>query len=296
MSERVKVTVPGSSANIGPGYDVLAAAVSLNLTLEVDKTGEFSVDPGDEGLPSDQSNLCVRAFKEMCEVDEYSFRIESDIPVGAGLGSSGAAIVAGLVAANHMSGWDLPPNKLLEPAVKLEGHPDNVGASMEGGIVICSVYDGQPHVDRIDPPDWVKAVVCIPGERLSTEAAREVIPDDIPLQESAANTASTALLMVSLKSGLKDLLARGLQDQIHQPRRKDLYPRSMELVERASELGAIGATISGAGPTVLFWVTSDEEESLVERLEAQVGGWAEVRSLDFVAEGARVEITGSSDL
>ena len=86
MSERVKVTVPGSSANIGPGYDVLAAAVSLDLTLEVDKTGNFSIDPGDEGLPSDQSNLCVRAFKELCEIDEYSFRIESDIPVGAGLG------------------------------------------------------------------------------------------------------------------------------------------------------------------------------------------------------------------
>ncbi len=296
MSERVKVTVPGSSANIGPGYDVLAAAVSLELTLEVERTGNFSVDPGDEGLPRDESNLCVRAFKEICEIDEFSFRIESDIPVGAGLGSSGAAIVAGLVAANQISGWDLPPNKLLEPAVKLEGHPDNVGASMEGGIVICSVYDGQPHVDRIDPPDWVKAVVCVPEERLSTEAAREVIPDDIPLQESAANTASTALLMISLRSGLKDLLARGLQDQIHQPRRKDLYPRSMELVERASELGAIGATISGAGPTVLFWVNSDQEKSLVERLEEQVNGWAEVRSLEFVADGARVEVTGSSDL
>ena len=292
MGESVRITVPGSSANLGPGYDVLAAAVSLNLVLEVERTGEFSVDPGDESLPANESNLCVAAFKELCESDSYSFRIDSDIPVGAGLGSSGAAIVAGLIAANHLSDRDLSSEKLLELAVEFEGHPDNVGASLKGGIVICSVQADRPRVDRIDPPDWVRAVMVVPEERLSTEAAREVIPKEIPMSQSSANTASTALLVIGLGSKNEDLLARGLEDRVHQPRRRDLYPRSMELVEHAEELGAIGATISGAGPSVLFWVRSGEEEGVVTRLKAEVDGWAEVRLLDFVAEGARVE-TGS---
>lgn len=289
MGELVKVTVPASSANLGPGYDVLAAALSLDLVLEVEKTGQFSVDPGNGGLPADQSNLCVKAFKQLCETDEYSFRINSDIPVGAGLGSSGAAIVAGLVAANRASGKRLPLDDLFEYAVKLEGHPDNVGASLYGGIVICSEHEGRRRADRINPPDWVRAVVVIPDERLSTEAARAVIPDQIPLVESTANTASAALLLIGLNERDEDILARGLKDRIHQPRRKDLYPRSMELVDRASELGAVGATISGAGPTVLFWSRKGEEGDLASRLKNEVGEWAEVLAIDFTADGARVE-------
>ena len=289
MGKSVRVIVPGSSANLGPGYDVLAAAVSLNLVLDVEEADKFLVDPGDESLPASKSNLCVAAFEELHEADRYSFRVDSEIPVGAGLGSSAAAIVAGLIAANHLSDTDLSYEKLLELAVEIEGHPDNVGASLKGGIVICSVDGERPRVDRIDPPDWVRAVMVVPDERLSTEAAREVIPKEIPMRQSSANTASTALLVIGLGSKNEDLLARGLEDRVHQPRRRDLYPRSMELVERAKELGAIGATISGAGPSVLFWVRSGDEEGVATRLKDEVDGWAEVRTLDFVVDGARLE-------
>ena len=116
----------------------MAAAVSLHLELEVEETGEFSVDPGDPALPADESNLCVRAFADLHPVDGLTFRIRSEIPLEAGLGSSGAAIVAALVAADHMFELALPREEILERAARIEGHPDNVAASLYGGFVICA--------------------------------------------------------------------------------------------------------------------------------------------------------------
>ena len=130
MGRRRRVRVPGSSANLGPGFDSMAAAVSLHLELEVEETGEFSVDPGDPALPADESNLCVRAFAELHEVEGLSFRVRSEIPLEAGLGSSGAAIVAALIAADHMYELALPREEVFARAAAIEGHPDNVAASL----------------------------------------------------------------------------------------------------------------------------------------------------------------------
>ena len=127
--------MPASSANLGPGYDVLAAALAVHLELEVEETGEFAVECDIEGVPLDRANLCVRAFELLHPADGVTFRMRSEIPVAAGLGSSAAAIVAGLVAADHMYELDA---ELLGPAAELEGHPDNVAAALYGGFVICS--------------------------------------------------------------------------------------------------------------------------------------------------------------
>ena len=284
MGRRRRVRVPGSSANLGPGFDAMAAAVSLHLELEVEEAGEFSVDPGDARLPADESNLCVRAFARLHPVGGLSFRVRSEIPLEAGLGSSAAAIVAGLIAADHMYELALGRDELMQHAAAVEGHPDNVAASLHGGFVICA----GDHVTVIEPPAGLEAVAVVPSDPVPTTSARRALPAEVPLADATFNVARAATLALGLSHGDLAEIARGLDDRLHQPYRRSLYPRSMELVERASELGALGATISGAGPTVLFWVFFEQTGALVERLRQEAGGWADVRRLNFVAMGADV--------
>jgi homoserine kinase len=284
MGRRRKVRVPASSANLGPGFDALAAAVSLYLELEVEETGEFSVECDDARLPADERNLCVKAFADLHGVEGIAFRVRSQIPLAAGLGSSGAAIVAALLAADHMYELALPREELFERAARIEGHPDNVAASMYGGFVICAGRE----VSVIEPPSGLEAVAVVPAEQVSTDAARDALPAEIPLADATFNVAHASLLALGLARQDLALIARGLEDRIHQPRREHLYARSLELVRRAGELGALGATISGAGPTVLFWVWWEDTGGLVDRLRAELEGWAEVQRLNFVAHGADV--------
>jgi homoserine kinase len=284
MGRRRRVRVPGSSANLGPGFDAMAAAVSVHLDLEVEETGEFAVDPGGPDLPADDTNLCVRAFAELHAVEGLSFKIRSDIPLEAGLGSSAAAIVAALVAADHMYELALPREEVLERAAAIEGHPDNVAASLHGGFVVCA--DGA--VTVVEPPAGLEAVAVVPAERVPTGEARAALPAQVPLGDATFNVAHAATLALGLARGDLALIARGLEDRLHQPPRRALYPRSMELVERARDFGALGATISGAGPTVLFWVFFEQTGAVYDRLREEVGGWADLRRLNFVVQGADV--------
>jgi homoserine kinase len=274
------VRVPASSANLGPGYDVLAAAIDLYLELEVEETGEFAVLTEVEGVPRDRTNLCVRGFEALHQAEGIEFRVRSGIPVGAGLGSSAAAIVAGLVAADHMYELDAP---LLDLAVELEGHPDNVAAALRGGFVVCA--DGR--ADRFDPVTGLEGVIATPPGAVPTSEARATLPTEIPIADAVHNTAHVALLVLGLARGDLDLVGRGLSDRVHQPRREALYPRSMELLRRARELGAIGASISGAGPSVLLWCHWEQTGGLLERVRATAPD-CEVRRARFTPEGADV--------
>ena len=280
MRRRRVVRVPASTANLGPGYDVLAAALSIDLELEVDETGEFFVHCETEGVPCDRSNLCVRAFEALRPADGIAFQIRSDIPPGAGLGSSAAAIVAGLAAADHLYELDAP---LLELAIGLEGHPDNVAAALLGGFVICAGGGAE----RFDPPPGLEAVLAIPPGRVATEEARAVLPDELPMSDLIHNVAHASLLVLGLARDDFSLIGQGLRDQVHQPRREHLYPRSMELLRRAEELGAVGATISGAGPAVLFWCHWQQTGNLVERLRTEASD-CEVRRAQFTPGGVDV--------
>jgi homoserine kinase len=280
MKRRRLVRVPASSANLGPGYDVLAAALAIELELEVEETGSFSVECDVPGVALDRSNLCVRAFERLHPADGVRFSIRSRIPAAAGLGSSAAAIVAGLCAADHMYELDAP---LFQLARELEGHPDNVAAALLGGIVVCA--GGEPV--RIEVPPGLEGVVAIPSFDVPTAAARAALPPEVPLSDAVHNVAHASLLVLGLDRGDFSLIGRGLQDRLHQPRRRELYPGSMELVERAEELGAVGATISGAGPTVLFWCHWEQTGALVERLRSDAAG-SEVRRVTFAPGGADV--------
>jgi homoserine kinase len=283
------VRVPASSANLGPGYDVLAAAVSLYLELEVEETGEFSLDPGGLDVSTDRDNLIVRAFETLHPADGIAFRLKSEIPLARGLGSSAAAIVAGLFAADHLFELALSKEEMLAKATEIEGHPDNVAAAIYGGFVICGMWEGDaPSAARFDPPSGLEGIAVIPAEEVSTERARAAIPTEVPLAEAVANVSAASRLVLGLQRADLDLVAAGLEDRIHQPRRRELYPRSMDLVDRAAELGALGATISGAGPTVLVWTTWQEAGNVAEALEQRCAGWAEVCRLPFSPHGADV--------
>jgi homoserine kinase len=279
------VRVPSSSANLGPGYDSLAAALSPTLELEVSEAGSAAdgvvVECDVPGVPCDRTNLCVRAFEKLHPAEGLSFSIRSQIPMTGGLGSSAAAIVAGLVAADHMFELDAP---LYELATELEGHPDNVAAALYGGFVVCPP-DGPPV--RFEPAPGLEAVIAIPPDPVRTAEARAAMPAEVPIEDAVYTGSHAALLVLGLARGDLDLVARGLADRLHQPRRAHLYPRSMELVAQAQSLGAVGASISGAGPTVLFWCHWQQTGPVHEALRAAAPD-CEVRRVQFVPGGADV--------
>ena len=272
--------VPGSSANLGPGFDCMAAAVSLKLELEVVETGQFAVE-SELPIAKGRENLCVRAFERLHSADAFTFRIRSEIPLSGGLGSSAAAIVAGMVAADHLFEMDID---LLAQSSDLEGHPDNVAASLLGGFVVCA--DGQ--ATRFEPPTGLEALAVVPTEAVRTSAARAALAEQVPLADAVFNVAHAALLTLGLARGDWDLLARGLQDRLHQRQRSQLFPRSYELALRARELGALGATISGAGPTVLVWCFYEQTGAVAEALRGEIDGWATLLRTPFEPQGAYV--------
>jgi homoserine kinase len=287
-ARRRLVRVPASSANLGPGYDVLAAALSLHLELEVEETGEFAVEAKGLEVPRDRSNLCVRAFEWLRPADGITFRIRSEVPLAAGLGSSAAATVAGLLAADHLYELAMEREDLLSHAAEVEGHPDNVAAALYGGFVVCSNSDGAVNATRLDPPQGVEGVLVIPAEQVPTEKARQALPSEVPIADAVANVAAVSDLIIGIQRSDLTLIGRGLADRLHQPHRAHLYPRSMELVSAAPRLGAIGATISGAGPSILVWSFWQSTGKVVAALRERVGDWAEVRRVPFSSTGADV--------
>jgi len=274
------VRAPASSANLGPGYDCLAAALGMHLELEVLETGEFSVDT-DLPVARGRENLCVRAFESLHPADEFSFRIRSSIPLSGGLGSSAAAIVAGLLAADHLFELDID---LLARATDIEGHPDNVAAAIHGGFVICA--DGG--ATRFDLPTGLEAIAVVPDLAVRTAEARRAIPAEVPIGDAVFNVAHASLLTLGLARGDWDLVGHGLRDRLHEQRRSHLFPRSYELARRAPAMGALGASISGAGPTVLVWCFYEQTGAVVEALQGEVEGWATLIRAPFEAQGAYV--------
>jgi homoserine kinase len=284
LARRRVVRVPASSANLGPGFDVLAAALALHLEVEVVETGTFAVQT-DLPVPDDRSNLVVRGFEALHPAEGLEFRISSDIPLCGGLGSSAAAVLAGLLAADHMYELDAD---VIGLASRLEGHPDNVAAALHGGFVICAGRQ----VHRVEAPLGLEAVLVVPHEPVVTTAARAALPAAVPLADAVANVASAATLVLGLARGDFELIGAGLEDRLHQPYRASLYPRSVELLDEVRRLGALGATISGAGPTVLVWCRFEQTGGIIDALSRRTRGWATVMRAPFESQGADVRSLG----
>ncbi len=280
MNRRRLVRVPASSANLGPGFDVMACALSLHVEVEVEETGRFGVET-DLRIAADRRNLCVRGFAALHPPDDFTFRIRSDVPLSGGLGTSAAAYVAGLLAADSLFELDAD---VLGLAAELEGHPDNVAAALLGGFVLCA--DGQ--TVRLGVPEGLESVLVVPSRPVRTKMARAALPRAVPMRDAVFNVAAASMLVLGIERNDRSLIARGLGDRLHQPHRAQLYPRSADLVEQASALGALGATISGAGPTVLVWCPMEQTGKVVAALRERCEGWASVVRVPFEAQGADV--------
>jgi homoserine kinase len=280
MHRRRLVRVPASSANLGPGFDVLAAALGLHVELEVEETGRFAVHT-DLQIARDRRNLAVRAFETLHPADDFEFTIRSQVPLSGGLGTSAAAYVAGLMAADSIFELDVT---LLSAATKLEGHPDNAAAALMGGFVVCV----GARAARFDVPAGLEAILVVPHKHVRTAKARAAMPAHVPLTDAVHNVGHASMLVLGLAQGDWDLVSAGLHDRLHQPRRAPLYPQSMALLRRAQDLGALGATISGAGPSVLFWTHYETTGAVMAKLKPATAGWAQVLHVPFEPQGAFV--------
>ena len=283
--ERCVVTVPATTANIGPGFDCLGAALQLNNRFSLrrlmgqEETFDLIVD-GPEGahLQGGRDNLFYRAARCVWEAADHppiplEARISLSAPPARGLGSSASAIVAGLCGANVMLGGPLGREKLLELAIALEGHPDNVVPSLLGGLCLTSRIAGQRW--RVVSCPWherVRAVVAIPNLRLSTSKARRSLPWTVPLQDAVSSLSALPVLLSGLRSGDGALIADGLRDSLHEPYRWPLIPHGLQVRQAALGAGAWGAVISGSGPTILA-LSSREVEVNVGK--AMVQAWQE---------------------
>ncbi|WP_151736486.1 homoserine kinase [Paenibacillus tengchongensis] len=301
--EKARVKVPASTANLGPGFDTLGMALPLYAWIEMEEASEtvFHLYGGEmAGLPQDKSNLLYQVaqlvFAEAgVEVPELSISMYSEIPLTRGLGSSASAIVGALAAANVMIGSPLSDARLFDLATALEKHPDNVGASLFGGI-ITAVWDGT-HADyiRIEPPENLEVLVVIPEFELSTTKARGVLPTEIGIGDAVHNISRTSLLTAALASGRLEMIGRAMQDRLHQPYRAALVPGMEKLLAEATAHGALGIALSGAGPTLLCMV--DREESRKAELEQfllatmqEHGITARTRWLEPCSSGVRAEL------
>ncbi|MEJ8303127.1 homoserine kinase [Saccharibacillus sacchari] len=305
----VRVRVPASTANLGPGFDTLGMSLSLYIWVEMRKSERtvvhFSGD-GFEGIPADKSNLIYKVaqlvFKEAgVDVPDLEIGMRSDIPLTRGLGSSASAIIAGMAAANALIGSPLSKDRLFDLATGLERHPDNVGASLFGGI-IAAAWDGE-HADyvRIDPPQNLKVLALIPEFELATSAARAVLPEQLTIQDAVYNISRSSLLTAALASGRLDLLSSAMKDRLHQPYRAALVPGMEKILEQATQYGALGAALSGAGPTLLALVdrTSSEYrqlEDFMQSVMSENGIQARTLWLEPDLDGAVCEIGIHPDL
>lgn len=280
--EGVRVKIPASTANLGPGFDTLGMALNLYAWLEMKPASETVFHLHGEhldGLPSDKSNLIYQVAQSVfhragIEVPELEISMYSDIPLTRGLGSSASAIVGALVAANLLIGGALTTDELFDMATALENHPDNVGASLYGGIV-TAVWDGAHATAlKISPPAGLLTLVAIPDFQLSTSTARKALPETFSMHDAVFNVSHASLLTAALASGRLDLIATAMKDRLHQPYRAPLVPGMSRILEEATQHGALGVALSGAGPTLLALV---EEGS---RLQAELEGFL----LDALAE------------
>ncbi len=258
MLNQVRVRVPATSANLGPGFDAFGLALTLydELIVTPGRSGVKVVvtGAGEGEVPLDESHLVVRSIAAGLEslgvtVPGFTLRCENRIPHGRGLGSSSAAIVGGLAAAYGLAGVPVDRDRLVVLANEIEGHPDNVAAAALGGFTIAWTEGDAGRAVRLDPADGLGAVAYVPDNRVLTKEARGLLPSVVPHSDAAANSGKAALLVAAL-TGRPELLLTATEDRLHQEYRAPAMPESLALVHKLRGSG-LPAIVSGAGPTVV---------------------------------------------
>jgi homoserine kinase len=289
MPERLRVTAPASSANLGPGFDCLAVALELRNEVEVTRLGGDEVRVVVEGegagqAPEGPDNLFVQAFVAAGgEPQGLEFRMLNRIPFTRGLGSSAATIAAGVTAGLAWSGGSGDPLRLT---ADLEGHPDNAAAAVEGGLTLAWKTPAGPRALRLGCCP-VEFVAVVPPDELSTEQARAALPPQVTHYDAVYTVGRAALLVAALDAGRLDLVGDALDDRLHEPFRAPLVPLLAQVRAGILDLPALGATLSGAGPTVLVWCEPGSAASVAASLRDLPGARSQV--LKVASAGARLE-------
>lgn len=278
--KKIKINVPATSANCGPGYDTLGLACTLyneltfelldaeNLLLEV--TGE-----GSKYLKASYDNLTFKSFFSVWnkatnnKPTGLKVIMHNRIPMSRGLGSSSSAIVAGVYAANVLSGNKFTKDDLLNFATSIEGHPDNVAPAIYGGFTISYMQDGKAHSLCIKPSKPLKFIAVVPDKKLATSLARKAIPETISHKDAVFNVSRASLLIGALMSGQYEFLPNALEDKLHQPFRAHLIPGLQNVFDAAVKAGAYNAIISGAGSTVMAYADIDADHEAIAKAMCQ---------------------------
>ncbi|GAX90886.1 homoserine kinase [Effusibacillus lacus] len=260
----VCIRVPATTANLGPGFDTFGMALSLYNTLEVDwSSGNLQIDVTGDGadlVPVNKTNAVYRAMQIVFERADQTallekrglyIRIHNAVPVTRGMGSSATAIVGGLWAANELLGHPLSVDELLNLAVQLEGHPDNVAPAILGGIVVSGIVKEKAYAKRFSPPPGMKCVVAVPDFQLATKTSRKALPPAVPHGDAVSNVNRVGLMVAALMDGNLEMFCDLMEDRLHEPYRTPLVPGMKEAIAAAREAGAMGAVLSGSGPALI---------------------------------------------
>ena len=304
----VCVTVPATTANLGPGFDCIGAALTLynelkfireqvnpNKKLVITVTGSESAK-----VAIDESNLVYQAFVKFFQHIEQKpppvkIEIKLGVPLARGLGSSATAIVGGLIGANVLAGEVLTPAQIMELAITMEGHPDNVVPALLGGCRLAATSDTGWEICDIPWCKDVVPVLAIPDFELSTSEARQVLPSQVSRGDAIFNTAHLGLLLRGLETGNENWLRAALQDKLHQPYRKNLINNYDEIFTKTLSAGAYGMVISGAGPTLLALTNTANSQAVAAAMASEwenKGIKAQVQTLQIDNQGARSVVQG----
>jgi homoserine kinase len=313
--KKVRVRVPATSANLGPGYDVLGVALTLYNELELqafwDGSGEALVidiqGEGEKSLPRDQRNIAAQAalavFKRLkIHPPHLRIRLKNGIPLASGLGSSAAACVGALVAANAVSGGRLTQAELIGLAAEQEGHPDNAVPALTGGLCISLKSARGLAYHKLHWPQSLQAVICVPemtpkllasltDSKFKTHAMRALLAPEVKRQDAVFNIGRTALLISALTGGDYSLLGEAMQDRLHQPQRFVIFKGTEEAIGAALKAGAYGAALSGAGPGILAVSSGSAARRVAQAMGhsfKKTGRRAKIFILNGDAQGARV--------
>jgi homoserine kinase len=299
MAQRFRVRAPASSANLGPGFDALGLALDLWNELEIETAVAETtvVNAGaDASLLADRENLSLTAMRTLAalhhrELPPVALTVRAEVPVARGLGSSAAAIVAGVLAANELLGLSCSTAELFAVAAQMEGHGDNIGAAIYGGAILA--IPGLFNAVRLTDGSslGLVPVLFIPELTGATWAARAALPQLIPHADATFNVGAAAGLAVGLLTGNRAAIAAGMHDKLHEPYRNRLFPHLLPMTEAARNANAVGACLSGAGPSILALVDPDHTEAVAAAYEhvaqqLQVPGRTTV--LDIAASGATI--------
>ena len=293
----IKVKVPATTANMGPGFDSIGMALTMyNIVYaeQIDEGLEIIIQDGNPNIPTDETNLIYKTichFYRNINQPVPGIRIvqQDSIPHTRGLGSSAACIVAGLHIANAMSHSFFSKEELVQMAAQIEGHPDNTTPALLGGMTIGAMNDNDMKYVKVRVADNLHFAVMIPDFTLSTELAREALPKSVSLKDAVFNASRAALLAASMMGGDIDNLEMATQDKLHQPYRSKLIPHMEDILQEAKRYGAKGTFLSGAGPTLLAVIKNvvDFRREMVAYLDSLEQNW-QVQMLQADNEGAKV--------